>query len=188
MHKFPDFCSKFINWLWSLKQKFEHIWTIKIINKRIEYNLKRFICKINTLKVYYYVLIGFIALYLSRFQNNPHTNWNSKIGKFNIGKYLYFSPICVLEVKLPFYVKENRPVIQYVRFLTQHHFALIYYRLDSHNPDISLFESRGIFSWKCHCKINYPLRAGFEPAREDPIGFRVQRLNLSAITARYVTK
>ena len=27
------------------------------------------------------------------------------------------------------------------------------------------------------------LRAGFEPAREDPIGFRVQRLNHSAITA-----
>ena len=30
---------------------------------------------------------------------------------------------------------------------------------------------------------NQPLRAGFEPAREDPIGFRVQRLNHSAITA-----
>ena len=29
------------------------------------------------------------------------------------------------------------------------------------------------------------LRAGFEPAREDPIGFRVQRLNHSAITAPY---
>ena len=29
----------------------------------------------------------------------------------------------------------------------------------------------------------YSLRAGFEPAREDPIGFRVQRLNHSAITA-----
>ena len=28
------------------------------------------------------------------------------------------------------------------------------------------------------------LRAGFEPAREDPIGFQVQRLNHSAITAR----
>ena len=27
------------------------------------------------------------------------------------------------------------------------------------------------------------LRAGFEPARENPIGFRVQRLNHSAITA-----
>ena len=27
------------------------------------------------------------------------------------------------------------------------------------------------------------LRAGFEPAREYPIGFRVQRLNHSAITA-----
>ena len=27
------------------------------------------------------------------------------------------------------------------------------------------------------------LRAGFEPAREDPIGFQVQRLNHSAITA-----
>ena len=27
------------------------------------------------------------------------------------------------------------------------------------------------------------LRAGFEPAREDPIGFRVQRLNHSAIAA-----
>ena len=30
---------------------------------------------------------------------------------------------------------------------------------------------------------NESLRAGFEPAREDPIGFRVQRLNHSAITA-----
>ena len=29
----------------------------------------------------------------------------------------------------------------------------------------------------------YTLRAGFEPAREDPIGFQVQRLNHSAITA-----
>ena len=28
-----------------------------------------------------------------------------------------------------------------------------------------------------------PLRAGFEPAREYPIGFRVQRLNHSAIAA-----
>ena len=27
------------------------------------------------------------------------------------------------------------------------------------------------------------LRAGFEPAREDPVGFQVQRLNHSAITA-----
>ena len=27
------------------------------------------------------------------------------------------------------------------------------------------------------------LRAGFEPARGDPIGFQVQRLNHSAITA-----
>ena len=27
------------------------------------------------------------------------------------------------------------------------------------------------------------LRAGFEPAREDPIGFQVQRLNHSAIAA-----
>ena len=31
-----------------------------------------------------------------------------------------------------------------------------------------------------------PLRAGFEPAREDPIGFRVQRLNHSAIAATYL--
>ena len=30
---------------------------------------------------------------------------------------------------------------------------------------------------------NQSLRAGFEPAREYPIGFRVQRLNHSAITA-----
>ena len=30
------------------------------------------------------------------------------------------------------------------------------------------------------------LRAGFEPAREDPIGFQVQRLNHSAITARCI--
>ena len=30
---------------------------------------------------------------------------------------------------------------------------------------------------------NVTLRAGFEPARGDPIGFQVQRLNHSAITA-----
>ena len=30
------------------------------------------------------------------------------------------------------------------------------------------------------------LRAGFEPAREDPIGFQVQRLNHSAITALHL--
>ena len=35
----------------------------------------------------------------------------------------------------------------------------------------------------CGYLKNQPLRAGFEPAREDPIGFRVQRLNHSAITA-----
>ena len=29
----------------------------------------------------------------------------------------------------------------------------------------------------------HTLRAGFEPAREDPIGFQVQRLNHSAIAA-----
>ena len=29
----------------------------------------------------------------------------------------------------------------------------------------------------------HTLRAGFEPARGDPIGFQVQRLNHSAITA-----
>ena len=29
------------------------------------------------------------------------------------------------------------------------------------------------------------LRAGFEPARGDPIGFQVQRLNHSAITAAF---
>ena len=42
-----------------------------------------------------------------------------------------------------------------------------------------------------HCFMEPPaphakhisLRAGFEPAREDPIGFQVQRLNHSAITA-----
>ena len=32
-------------------------------------------------------------------------------------------------------------------------------------------------------KGEHTLRAGFEPARGDPIGFRVQRLNHSAITA-----
>ena len=32
-------------------------------------------------------------------------------------------------------------------------------------------------------KQNQSLRAGFEPAREYPIGFQVQRLNHSAITA-----
>ena len=34
---------------------------------------------------------------------------------------------------------------------------------------------------KCDKKL--PLRAGFEPARGNPIGFRVQRLNHSAIAA-----
>ena len=32
-------------------------------------------------------------------------------------------------------------------------------------------------------KRNSPLRAGFEPARGNPIGFQVERLNHSAITA-----
>ena len=32
-------------------------------------------------------------------------------------------------------------------------------------------------------KKKVTLRAGFEPARGDPIGFQVQRLNHSAITA-----
>ena len=32
-------------------------------------------------------------------------------------------------------------------------------------------------------KRSMPLRAGFEPARGDPIGFQVQRLNHSAIAA-----
>ena len=31
------------------------------------------------------------------------------------------------------------------------------------------------------------LRTGFEPAREDPIGFQVQRLNHSAIAAHVKT-
>jgi hypothetical protein len=31
------------------------------------------------------------------------------------------------------------------------------------------------------------LRAGFEPAREEPIGFQVQRLNHSAIAARHIS-
>ena len=35
-------------------------------------------------------------------------------------------------------------------------------------------------------KIGASLRAGFEPAREYPIGFRVQRLNHSAIAARQI--
>ena len=35
-----------------------------------------------------------------------------------------------------------------------------------------------------HLKINhFSLRVGFEPTREDPIGFQVQRLNHSAIAA-----
>ena len=34
-----------------------------------------------------------------------------------------------------------------------------------------------------HTQEKYTLRAGFEPAREIPIGFQVQRLNHSAITA-----
>ena len=33
--------------------------------------------------------------------------------------------------------------------------------------------------------VKETLRAGFEPARGNPIGFRVQRLNLSAITAYF---
>ena len=33
-------------------------------------------------------------------------------------------------------------------------------------------------------KETITLRTGFEPAREDPIGFQVQRLNHSAIVAR----
>ena len=32
-------------------------------------------------------------------------------------------------------------------------------------------------------KSNSSLRVGFEPTREDPIGFQVQRLNHSAIAA-----
>ena len=44
---------------------------------------------------------------------------------------------------------------------------------------MSLTQEVGIF-----CRKNeISLRAGFEPAREDPIGFQVQRLNHSAITA-----
>ena len=35
-------------------------------------------------------------------------------------------------------------------------------------------------------KLTVTLRAGFEPARGNPIGFRVQRLNHSAITASHV--
>ena len=34
-----------------------------------------------------------------------------------------------------------------------------------------------------YIKGNSSLRAGFEPARENPIGFQVQRLNHSAIAA-----
>ena len=36
-----------------------------------------------------------------------------------------------------------------------------------------------ILLWKSHLS----LRVGFEPTREDPIGFQVQRLNHSAIAA-----
>ena len=36
----------------------------------------------------------------------------------------------------------------------------------------------------CALTIKLTLRAGFEPAREYPIGFRVQRLNHSAIAAQ----
>ena len=35
-------------------------------------------------------------------------------------------------------------------------------------------------------KILVTLRVGFEPTREDPIGFQVQRLNHSAIAARLI--
>ena len=38
-------------------------------------------------------------------------------------------------------------------------------------------------TWHVRVASKPPLRAGFEPAREDPIGFQVQRLNHSAITA-----
>ena len=41
-------------------------------------------------------------------------------------------------------------------------------------------EKERLRGWK---KKLISLRAGFEPAREDPIGFQVQRLNHSAITA-----
>ena len=43
-------------------------------------------------------------------------------------------------------------------------------------------EKERLGGWK---KKLISLRAGFEPAREDPIGFQVQRLNHSAITADY---
>ena len=39
------------------------------------------------------------------------------------------------------------------------------------------------FGYKCIKNGKESLRAGFEPARGDPIGFQVQRLNHSAITA-----
>ena len=41
----------------------------------------------------------------------------------------------------------------------------------------------GMFGHDGIAKKSLSLRAGFEPAREDPIGFQVQRLNHSAITA-----
>ena len=48
----------------------------------------------------------------------------------------------------------------------------------------SLTQEVGIF-----CQKNeISLRAGFEPAREDPIGFQVQRLNHSAIAAGTVPR
>ena len=42
-----------------------------------------------------------------------------------------------------------------------------------------------ILAWSLKLKKNYSLWTGFEPAREKPIGFQVQRLNHSAITAWY---
>jgi hypothetical protein len=41
----------------------------------------------------------------------------------------------------------------------------------------------GYLDVSTHCGKHNSLRAGFEPAREDPIGFQVQRLNHSAIAA-----
>ena len=39
-----------------------------------------------------------------------------------------------------------------------------------------------------YVKTTFTLRTGFEPVREDPIGFQVQRLNHSAIAAALTTQ
>ena len=57
----------------------------------------------------------------------------------------------------------------------------LYYR--GHTMGTTRFGYIGVVHNNSAKKKKHSLRAGFEPARENPIGFRVQRLNHSAITA-----